>query len=118
MSGVSTRSSLTNPLQVGESTNMTCTNEVGKASLMEWQSEDGTVLASATSFNMLGLTFDPVNDSLIFHGRQFICHVTRNDINLTQALSFVISGKNKKYYLYIQKLFMYSFGTIFEVFNS
>ena len=90
---MATRSVPATPPAVGESATLTCTNEVGQASLMEWQSEDGTVLASATSSNMLGLTFDPVNDSLTIHGRQFICHVTRNGSIFNQSLSITVNGK-------------------------
>ena len=86
ITGVTTRSS---PVPVGEATTLTCTNEVGQASLMEWQSEDGTVLASATSSNMLDLILDPVDDSL----REFICHVTRNGNIFNQSLSITVSGE-------------------------
>ena len=91
--GVATRSIPFAPAVVGDSATLTCTNEVGQASLMEWQSEDGTVLASATSSNMLDLMFDPVNDSLTIHGRKFICHVTRNGNIFNQSFSFSVSGK-------------------------
>jgi len=72
-----------------------CTNEVGQASLIEWQSENGTVLGSDTTSNMLNVTFDPVNDSVVVHGSDFICHVTRNGVIFTQTLSVRVSGKNK-----------------------
>ena len=90
---MATRSFPFAPALVGEATNLTCTNEVGQASLMEWQSEDGTVLASATSSNMLDLMFDPVNDSLTIHGRQFICYVTRNGNIFNQSFGVPVSGK-------------------------
>ena len=93
--GVATRSSPVAPLTLGEAATLTCTNEVGQASLMEWQSENGTVLASATSSNMLDLTFGPVNDSLTIHGREFVCHVTRNGKNFNQSLSVTVGGKCK-----------------------
>ena len=92
--GVATRTFPVPPFPVGEAATLTCTNEVGQASLMEWQSEDGTVLASATSSNMLDLTFDPVNDSLTINGRQFICQITRNGNIFNQSLSITISGKH------------------------
>ena len=90
---MATRSFPFAPAVVGEATNLTCTNEVGQASLMEWQSEDGTVLARVTSSNMLDLMFNPVNDSLTIHGRRFTCHVTRNGNIINQSFSFSVSGK-------------------------
>ena len=89
--GVATRSSPVPSLPVGEAATLTCTNEIGQASLMEWQSEDGTVLASATSSNMLDLIIDPVNDSLT--EREFICYVTRNGNIFNQSLSITVSGE-------------------------
>jgi len=93
--GVSTRSYPVTPLPVGKAATLTCTNEIGQASLIEWQSEDGAVLASATSYNMLNLTFDPVNDSLAVKKRNIICLVTRNGDIFNQSLSITVSGKHE-----------------------
>ena len=90
---MATRSFPFAPAVVGEATNLTCTNKVGQASIMEWQSEDGTVLASATLSNILDLMFAPVNDSLTIHGRQFICQVTRNGTIFNQSFGVPVSGK-------------------------
>jgi len=52
------------PLEIGTGANLTCVDDVGTAGLIQWQSEDGRVLASASSTNVLNLSLAPVNDSV------------------------------------------------------
>jgi len=88
------------PLEVGTGANLTCVDDVDTASLMQWQSEDGRVLASedgrvlasANSTNVLNLPLAPVNDSGSLHNRIFTCLVTRNRTIFNQATSVQVYG--------------------------
>jgi len=79
-------------LVIGLKANLTCINDVGIASLIHWQSENGIVLASASSTNVLNLPLAPVNDSGSLHNRIFTCLVTRNSIIFNQTTSVKVYG--------------------------
>ena len=93
LTGVRIVRSHTFPLLVGTRAYLTCINDVSSASLIQWQSEDGKVLDSSGSTNVLKLLLAPVNDSVSVHRRKFWCLVTRDSELFNQSILIQIESK-------------------------
>ena len=83
------------PFTVGQNAVLTCTSDTGVSDLIEWVTKDGVVLASNTAVEELQLVLSTVNDSLSVHMADFICIVTRNNLDPTtsnQTLPVTVIG--------------------------
>ena len=107
------------PFAVGQSAVLTCTSDTGAAGRIEWVTKDGVVLASDTAVEELQLMLSPVNDSLSVHMANFICFVTRNNLDPTtsnQTLPVTVVGvcHTLPTALHINKLYTHSSTTSFS----
>jgi len=91
--GVHLTSSPVLPLRLGDNASLTCNNTRGGTDYIEWRRDDGTLLANASSRDVMKVFFTPVDDSGLTHDRTFTCYVTRNSSHYSQKIRVTIYSK-------------------------